>query len=112
MTGLRRTAAAVLLLGGLLTPLGCSTRPLGDLPPTSAGATVIGTTEAVYGDWGDRLAVVIWFDTASSSASWKGEGHAIIYQGVSTPPNGPRIEWQCKTSDGRTGSVRIGQREV
>jgi hypothetical protein len=108
MVRLSRTTAAVLFLGGLVTHLGCSAKPPGAAPPASAGAAVIGKTKAAYGIWGDRLAVVIWFDTSFSSAGLSVEGDAVLYQGMSAPPEGPRTEWRCRTSDGRTGTIRIG----
>ena len=69
----------------------------------------IDEAEASYGMWGDGMAFVILSDVVGSSGarSSGGTGQPSRYRGYQESPDGRKVEWQCETPDGKTGTITI-----
>ena len=103
-----RTCVAI-LLGCFTCSVGCSSPSAQKVPLGSGGtACLIGETVAMYGNWGDKKAVVVWsdFQGANSVGGSVSSAHAE-YHGRVEHRDGRRIDWKCETSDGTTGTVII-----
>jgi hypothetical protein len=70
----------------------------------------IDKAQANYGTWQDDVLVfLILTDFVSSTpgrSSGKGTG-AERYEGQQKAPDGQKVEWQCETTDGKTGKMVI-----
>jgi hypothetical protein len=107
--------AIVILLGIIVKP---AVRPLESLwyqfvervnrSPATNLITIERTT-AVYTAWGDGPVLVIWCDLAGnrSSPSLSGLGARPLGSLGYVAAGGRRMDWQCDSADGKTGSVII-----
>jgi len=81
--------------------------PAAQLPAIGAGDFSVGETNATFGSWGDGTAVIVWSAIPAGNTGSGTAGSAATYNGLHLAPDGGRVEWDCTTDDGRTGSVTI-----
>jgi hypothetical protein len=98
--------------------VGCSSRP--QRPGTGWGsASWIGggssypDTTVTYGIWGDGMVFVVWSDLSSSSSGNSSAGDKeVVYSGTHSSPDGRHVDFQCTTSDGKTGTVMVAGKQL
>ena len=69
---------------------------------------------AEYGTWDDQMVFLMWVDLVGergrSGSGGRGSSSSptgVRYQGSSRNAKGLDVEWQCDTSDGVTGSMKV-----
>src|SRR5262245_4731510 len=103
---LPRRISSVTLLGCLVWLAGCGGK-VHDVAAGS-GSFAYGRTTVTYGTWGDGTAVLVWSDTdgpGGGVANSSPEG--ARYRGRARASDDRLVEWECSTTDGKTGPVTI-----
>lgn len=77
------------------------------LPQIAAGSGVLDGTQFTFGTWGDGKAVLVWSALPAVSTGSETTPQRAGFSGEHWGPDGEQIQWNCTTSDGRTGTVAI-----
>src|SRR5436190_4652051 len=96
----------------LLVPAFTGCKVITPPPPNrTAGNHVFGKTLGCYGILDGKVTVVVWFDVEEGETFVGMEGNAAKFHGTATAPEGKKVTWHCITTDGKSGTVRIQDKD-
>jgi hypothetical protein len=108
MTLLKRSRSATLIGVIVLVLAGCKTRSTPSHGGT--GGEPYGKTVASWVLWGDKTAIIVWSDARfyqDGGLSDNGELLTVHRRATHSLFDGPYLEWDFSTPDGRSGRVTI-----